>query len=899
MILAGPLLARSPPAKRGKIPAARTTESTAPAPSPGSVRGVRTEPAKAADILKFTYLFDTLRLYSRLNTPACLTGPTRLIATHPELRASTKQPTMLRFWKTALVDRICAPCAKLTVSVPRMSLACLAALAALAFAEPTAAVAQDAKPAKTDAQHEAYFRGTVAPFLTRYCADCHSGDDAMAGVQVDLFTKARDVQDHRKTWERILVMLQTGLMPPEDSARPKLADVDPIVDWVQERLTNIDCSGPRVAGRVTIRRLNRAEYNNTIRDLVGLDFEPAADFPADDVGYGFDNIGDVLTLPPILFEKYLDAAEQIVNRAITTPEDRQAVKTQLDVDDLSGGSLRNSLRVLVSSGEVSSDFQFSHEADYVIRIEAAGDQAGDEPAKMRLKLGRRAIKVVEVPAVRRDPKTYEVRFKAPQGKHRLAVEFINDFYNPKDPDPNNRDRNLYVGSWEIEGPLDLPPVEPSEAHKRIIFVTPDAKRSPARCARVIITRFADQAWRRPAAPEEVDRLMQLFDKGNQAGLSFESSLKLPLQAVLVSPHFLFRVEKDPPPGETRPLSEHELATRLSYFLWSSMPDEELRKLADAGKLRTNLESQVRRMLRDPKAWALVENFADQWLQIRNLDTISIDRRQYRAWGRQLKEAMRQESRLYFEYIMREDRSLFELLDSNYTFVNETLAKHYGIEGVEGEEFQKVTLNDRRRGGVLTQASVLTITSNPTRTSPVKRGKWIMEQILGTEPPPPPPDVPELTSDGPLVGTLREQMEQHRANPNCAVCHVQMDALGFAFENFDPIGGWREKDGKHPIDASGELPGGKAFDGPGALKAILKGDADAFRRSFAEKMLTYALGRGLEHEDNCTIEDLRAAMAAGGDRFSSLVLAIVKSEPFQKRDGRPGTRPGRPPSRSSR
>ena len=734
-------------------------------------------------------------------------------------------------------------------------------------------------------QAEAFYRGTVAPFIARYCADCHSGDDAMAGVQVDHFTKARHVQEHRKTWERILVMLQTGLMPPNDVERPDRAEAERIAAWVKDRLSHVDCSGPRVAGRVTIRRLNRAEYNNTIRDLVGLDFEPAADFPADDVGYGFDNIGDVLTLPPILFEKYLDAAEQIVNRAIVSPEDRQPVKVERFVEDLSGGGFRENLRSLPSSGEVFTDLEFSHAADYIIRIEAGADQAGDELAKMQLRLNGKPVKVVEVAAQRNKPEKYEVRFKAPQGKHRVAAAFINDFYNPKDPDPKNRDRNLYIGSWEIEGPLDLPPAEPTEVHRRIVFATPGADRSPEQCAREILHRFADRAWRRPVTKDEADRLVELFQLTKDQGLSFESRLKLPLQAILVSPHFLFRVEKDPPPGETRPISEHELATRLSYFLWSSMPDEELRRLADAGQLRANLESQVRRMIRDPKSWALVENFGDQWLQIRNLDTISIDRKQFPTWGPELKEAMRQESRLYFEYVMHQDRSLFELLDSDYTFVNERLAKHYGIEGVQGEQFQKVSLNNRRRGGVLTHASVLTITSNPTRTSPVKRGKWIMEQILGTEPPPPPPEVEELKDEGPLTGTLRERMEQHRANPNCAVCHVQMDPLGFGFENFDPIGAWREKEGPHEIDASGELPGGLTFDGPAALKAILRSDADAFRRSFAEKMLTYALGRGLELYDHCTIEDLRVAMASGGDRFSSLVLAIVNSEPFQKREGR--------------
>jgi hypothetical protein len=383
------------------------------------------------------------------------------------------------------------------------------------------------------------------------------------------------------------------------------------------------------------------------------------------------------------------------------------------------------------------------------------------------------------------------------------------------------------------------------------------------------------------------------DLAEQSGESFERGIQLAVEAILCSPQFLFRVELDPRPrrrGEvlppTRAVNEYELASRLSYFLWSSMPDDELAQLAASGKLRDGdtLGRQVRRMLRDPKARALVENFGDQWLQLRLLGTINPDTKQFPAFDDALRRAMLEETRLFFESLVRDDRSVLDFLDAKDTFVNERLARHYGIPGVRGEEFRRVTLPDDRRGGLLGQASILTVTSNPTRTSPVKRGKWILEQILGTPPPPPPPDVPELKEDKDVVlsGTLRQRMEQHRANPSCATCHGRMDPLGFGLENFDAVGAWREKDGPFPVDASGTLPSGQTFQGPKALKAILQERREDFARCLAEKLLTYALGRGLDYYDKCAVDRMVAALARDDYRFSTLVLEIVQSDPFQKR-----------------
>jgi hypothetical protein len=503
-----------------------------------------------------------------------------------------------------------------------------------------------------------------------------------------------------------------------------------------------------------------------------------------------------------------------------------------------------------------------------------------------------------VSAVEGAAQDYEIKLNVPAGKHRFVARFINDYYKPDDPDPKNRDRNLIVERLEIQGPLGVLPEKLPASQAKLFTCRPADNNDPTDCARAILRPFASRAFRRPATDDEVDRLTRLVMSATKDGDSFERGIQVALEAVLVSPHFLFRIELDPEPlnpQAVRTIGDYELATRLSYFLWSSTPDEELLKLAHDGTLRKegNLAAQVRRMLRDPKAGALVENFASQWLQLRNLKLINPDKKQFPTFDDALRNAMETETKLFFEAIVREDRSVLEFLDTNFTFVNERLAKHYGIPGVKGDQFQKVTLPTGERGGLLTQASILTVTSNPTRTSPVKRGKWILENLLNAPPPPPPPNVPELKEaekGKPLEGTLRQRMEQHRVNPNCAVCHTQMDAIGFGLENYDPVGAWRTKDGNSDIDPSGTLPGGLKFNSPAELKAILKARDGEFRRCLAEKLLTYALGRGLEYYDKCTVDTIVKNVSANQDRFSALVLEIVNSDAFQKRRGKQGDEP---------
>jgi hypothetical protein len=592
------------------------------------------------------------------------------------------------------------------------------------------------------------FTQQVLPFVARYCYRCHKGPKPRGDLDLTRYQTEDTLVKDRKLWEDVLHNVRSREMPPR-GRKPSPQEIDKVAAFLAGRLEQVDCTLNRDPGRVTIRRLNRVEYNNTIRDLVGVKFEPAKDFPADDVGYGFDNIGDVLSMPPLLMEKYLAAAEKIVLEAWKAPD------------------LKKRILIVASTGQ----------------------------------------------------------------NHKEA-------------------------------------------------------------ARRILEQFTRRAFRRPVNAPELERLVKFVDLAQKNGDGFETGIQLALQAVLVSPHFLFRVELDRDPKNPKavhPVSEYELASRLSYFLWSSMPDEELFTEAGRGTLRKNLEAQVRRMLRDGKAHALVENFAGQWLQTRNLQTVNPNPAQFPAFNDALRAAMLRETELFFEAILKENRSIQEFIDADFTFLNEKLARHYVIEGVKGEQFRRVTLRGVERGGVLTQAGILTITSNPTRTSPVKRGKWILENILGTPPPPPPPNVPELSEDKQVVlsGSLRQRMEQHRKNPMCASCHQRMDPLGFGFENYDAVGGWRTKDGEFTIDPSGKLPSGETFRGPRELKAILKGRQKEFARCLSEKMLTYALGRGLEYYDRCAVDTIVQALAGKQYRLGELILEVVKSDPFQKRRGKRG------------
>jgi hypothetical protein len=750
-------------------------------------------------------------------------------------------------------------------------------------------------PAKTEAaaSEKLTFSKDLKPFLAEYCFSCHGKEKQKAGVNLELFRDDTVIMEDRKTWEKVMDMLESREMPPEKKPQPTEEQRQSMIRFIDSELAKLDCTGPVNPGKVTIRRLNRNEYNNTIRDLLGVDFKPAADFPSDEVGYGFDNIGDVLSLPPILMEKYLAAAEQIVTKAILTDSSARFPITHIEAETLpstaNGSFFEDRALSLDTEGEAYTEFNFPQNGEYVIRVRAFAQQAGPDPARMAVKVGDKELKIVDVPAVVSQPGIYEVRAQIVSGKQRLALAYVNNYNVQNHPDPKLRgDRNLILDYLEVEGPIGAEPPRLPETHTRVIPSRP-VPGAEYESAKEILRKFARRAYRRPVADDEVERLVRFIDIARAEKGTFEEGIQLALQAILTSPHFLFRWELDPKAevdGTVRPLSNYEVASRLSYFLWSSMPDEGLFSLADQGVLAKKeiLEAQIKRMLQDAKAKALVENFASQWLTIRNLEIAAPDPEIFPDFDENLRTAMRKETELFFEAIMREDRSVLEFLDSNFTFLNERLARHYGIEGIKGERFQRVSLGKgSARGGILTQASILTITSSPTRTSPVSRGKWILEQILGAPPPPPPLDVPQLEENQQAIqsGSLRQRMEQHRSNPDCAVCHNKMDPIGFAFENFDAIGAWRSLDGKFPIDSAGTLPSGQSFNGPDELKAILKSQG-AFVRSLSEKMLTFALGRGLEYYDKCAVDDICKALVKNDYRFSTLAAEIVKSEPFLMR-----------------
>ncbi len=748
------------------------------------------------------------------------------------------------------------------------------------------------------------FGTRVVPVVEKYCIGCHNSPKKKGDLLLDVYRKGGETAAlaDLAVWQGVAERVAAREMPPRDQPQPTAAEIDIVTSWVDQASRLRVPLGSRDPGRVTIRRLNRAEYNNTVRDLFGVELRPARDFPSDDVGYGFDNIGDVLSMPPALVERYLAAAERIADRVIVAdlaPRFRvQTFAIPRLVPTPVGSVIRDGALVLSTNSAVRTPHTFPVDGAYRLRVRAfaglRGKQPDKDPVRMTLRIDGSDVETVSVRATRGHPAVYTVQARVEAGSKRLELAFVN---------ARGESRQLGLESLKIEGPLSPQPITPPESHRRLIPRPADqvAWRDDAR---EFLTAFATRAYRRPVTPAEVQRLVQFVEGAVADGETFERGMQVAVRAALVSPHFLFRgelVDADPASADNAvPVGDYALASRLSYFLWSSLPDNELFRLAREGKLHSDdvLAGQVRRMLQDPRSAALVDNFAPQWLQTRNLAGIRPSRKLFPAFNDELRAAMMKETELFFAAVMREDRSIFTFLDADFTFVNEPLARHYGIPGVEGREFQRVSLAGGSRGGVLTQASVLTVTSNPTRTSPVKRGRWVLEQLLGTPPPPPPPGVPQLkepTDPGtPLAAaTLRQLMEKHRADPNCATCHQKLDPLGFGLENFDAVGAWRDKDGDTLVDASGILPNGQLFRGPAALKAVLKSKGLLFRRALAQKMMTYALGRGTEVFDRPAIDDVCNAMIKDGDSFSSLIVAIARSEPFQKRRGRAASARGDP------
>jgi len=774
--------------------------------------------------------------------------------------------------------------------VPMVAIRLPCVLAAGASVLALAALGQDVRSPDVD------FARDVLPLLRDSCVDCHGGKEPEAGLSFERFADEGEATGSVGTWRRMRDRLERGEMPPPEAPPADEKQVQHALQWLAARLGTGPGSWPIDPGRVTIRRLNRVEYGNTIRDLLEIDFDVSGRLPPDDVGYGFDNMGDVLALPPLLLEKYAAAAEEIAGRALPGAELRASVVRRFEAEQMRttlDRAVQQEVASLYSNGDVHAEVELPRAGEYRIRVRASGDQAGPEPCRMGLRAGRRELARIDVPVERPEFATYEWRGSLEGGRQRLAAAFLNDFYNPDDPDPGQRDRNLILDWIELEGPLD--PLPPTRSERRLYVCGADHAHARD-CAPAILKRLASRAWRRPAGDLEVARLMPFVDSALAEGEPFVPALRLAVAAILVSPRFLFRTEIDPAPDDptrAHDLSDFELASRLSYFLWSSLPDDRLSGLAAQGLLREPrvLADEARRMVRDPRASALVTHFAAQWLQLRTLEKSSPDPQLFPEFDEALREAMRLETEMFVEAVLREGRPIRELLDADFTFVNERLAKHYGIDGVQGERMRRVRLRDPVRGGVLTHASLLTLTSNPTRTSPVKRGKFLLESILGAPPPPPPPGVGVLdeSPQAAQAASLKERLEQHRGRPECASCHARMDALGFALERYGPTGAVRSSDGPHPVDDRARLPDGRTLAGATGLKEVLLED-DSFTRCVAEKLLAYAIGRGPTEDDRRVVAELARGFRGRSPTFEELIGGLLETAAFRRRrgEGAPGS-----------
>ena len=644
--------------------------------------------------------------------------------------------------------------------------------------------------------------------------------------------------------------------------------------------------GPVDPGTRTLQRLNRAEYNNTVRDLLGVAATPADDFPNDDRGYGFDNIGDVLSMSPLLFELYERAADELVEEAMHIPRTElleQTIEAESATASVGGAHLDIGWN-LWSNGDVTAPelIEVPETGEYRLTVLAWGQQAGPEVAQLVFLVDGAVVDTVAVDATGPFFVEYSTVVEIREGLRSYGVGFTNDYYD----EASGGDRNLIVDSFSLKGPLNATPGE-NPLRDRIMTCDP-AVDGEMECAREVLTSFGRRAWRRSLSEEEVTMMLGLVQLALDEGDVVDEGIKLAMKAMLVSPHFLFKVELDASPVDTtsHPLTGFELATRLSYFLWSSAPDDVLLDLAESGELSDAeiLAGQVERMLDDPRAEALVQNFAGQWLHIRAIEDATPDVWYFPDWNDELKQDMLTEAQMNFRSILDGERSMQSLINGQQTFLNERLAAHYDVAGVQGEAFVSVDLSGTPRVGWLSQGGLLTATSYATRTSPVRRGQWVLANLLCREPPAPPAGVEGIPEENVEGATLRERMEIHRAKPECIVCHTEMDPIGFAFENFDGIGAWRDYDEGQLIDASGELPGGQTFNGSIGLASLLT-EQETFATCVVEKTMTYAIGRGPQHTDDPYFEETAALLVASDYSFRDLIRAVVLSEPFGTRRGR--------------
>ena len=762
--------------------------------------------------------------------------------------------------------------------------------------------------------------------LQKYCVTCHNERMKAGGLALSALDLANLTKD-AEAWEQVVRKLRTGAMPPVGRPRPDSAAAHTLVTYLETELDRAAMTSPN-PGRPSLQRLNRSEYHNAVRDLLAVDIDAASMLPADVAGHGFDNNADALTLSPALTERYLGAAAKVAQMALGRPRGLPTPETFFVPTDRDQGRRVSDELPLGSRGGMALRYLFPADGEYLFELRPKESGAGGgfegitaEPHQIDVALD--GVKVwsgtLGGPEFARErgagaaAADYErpdrnkmildrLKLQVPvkAGTHLVQVYFVaktsavlEDLFDPslrRDPYRAGGGEPK-LSSLTITGPQPgTAAVSDSPSRRKVLTCTPSVSAEAEPCAKKIISMLARRAYRRPVTEEDLRVPMASYRDGVAKG-GFEAGLEIAIRSILVSPNFLFRIESEPPAASASgpyQVSDLDLASRLSFFLWSSIPDDQLLDAAAKKTLRKPevLQQQVRRMLADPKSQALVDNFAGQWLHIRNVAGHQPSPETLFHYDDNLRKAFERETQMFFESIIRENRSVLDLLSADYTFLNERLARHYGVPGVFGERFRRVTLPpDSVRGGLIGQGAILMATSYPNRTSPVIRGKWILENVFGAPPPPPPPNVPELKDerDPRKVLPMREQLAAHRKNPVCAGCHAQMDQLGFALENFDAIGEWRDL---YPsgakVDASAELPDGTKFDGPVELKKVLLKHSDEFLTTMTEKMLTYALGRGLEASDAPTVRQIKREAAKGGYKFEALVRGIVTSTPFTMR-----------------
>jgi hypothetical protein len=767
---------------------------------------------------------------------------------------------------------------------------------------------------------------THAALVKTYCVGCHN-DRTRSGELSLEHADLTDIPAHAELWEKVIRKVRAGMMPPAGMPRPEAATFDAFVSHLETSIDRAAAANPR-PGRTALHRLNRAEYANAIRDLLSLQIDPTALLPPDDESSGFDNIADVLTVSPSLMERYLSASWNISRMALGNVNITPSTATYRVRPDLSQDQHLEGLPPGTRGG-MTIEHTFPVDGEYVIKLRLWRNtfdlmRGMEDPHDIEIAMDGARLTMVtaggrdDFGRMAENPGTFgadldrrlTVRLPVKAGTHTIWATTVLKSHAPRDDlikpfirttiDGLDIMGDPSVDRITIEGPYAVASSGDSASRRKILQCRPTAAQE-TQCARQILTSLARRAYRKPVDPATADVLMNFYARGRTSG-TFDSGIESALQFILASPEFLFRVEPDPPSraalrGDGSPavyrLGDLELASRLSFFLWSSVPDEPLIALAAQGKLKQPavLEQQVRRMLADPRSKTLIDNFAEQWLHLRNLKNSNPDLGAFPDFDDNLRQAMKQETELFFDSIMREDRSVMDLLNADYTFVNERLARHYGIPNIYGSRFRRVQVPSDARRGLLGQASILTVTSYPNRTSPVERGKWILTNLLGVPPQPPPPNIPPLPDNGAggKVLSLRQRMESHRANAVCAGCHRVMDPIGFSMENFDGIGRWRAKADGTPIDASGTLFTGAKLDGVNGLRQELSKRPEVFVGVLTERMLTYAVGRGLEYYDMPAVRAIVQGARPSQYRFSSIVLGVVRSVPFRMKEITPAVK----------